>query len=121
MLEPVVPGGALARRLAAHELGIHASGTRELRALGDALLLIDPTDPEPFWNRIAAPDWPPDAAAFWVDFFARMAQTPSWKKYLEDNLFEDGFLRDAGLAKFMGEFPEQIRGILRDAGVKVVR
>ena len=67
------------------------------------------------------PGLPPDAAAFWVEFFARMAQTPSWKKYLEDNLFEDGFLRDAGLAKFMGEFPEQIRAILKDAGVKLAR
>ena len=72
-------------------------------------------------GAVGPPGLPPDAAGFWVDFFARMAQTPSWKKYLEDNLFEDGFLRDAGLAKFMVEFPEQIRGILRDAGVKVAR
>lgn len=82
MLEPVVPGGALARRLAAHELAIHASGTRELRPLGDAVLLIDPTDPEPFWNRIAAPDWPADAAAFErrldevVTLFATLGRLP---------------------------------------------
>jgi ribosomal protein S18 acetylase RimI-like enzyme len=82
VLESVVPGGALARRLAAHELSIHASGSRELRALGDALLLIDPTDPEPFWNRIAAPDWPADAAAFdrrldeVVTLFATLGRLP---------------------------------------------
>jgi len=70
---------------------------------------------------VGPPGMPPDAMAYWVDFFARMAQTPSWKKYLEDNLFEDGFQRGAELAKFMEQFPEQIRGILRDAGVKVVR
>ncbi len=70
---------------------------------------------------VGPPGMPPDALAYWVEFFASMAQTPSWKKYLEDNLFEDGFQRGAELAKFMGQFPEQIRGILRDAGVKVVR
>jgi len=67
------------------------------------------------------PEMPPDAVAFWEELFTRLAQTPSWKKYLEDNLFEDGFQKGAELAKFMGEFPEQIRGILREAGVKVVR
>jgi len=70
---------------------------------------------------VGPPEMPPDAVAFWEDFFARMAQTPSWKKYLEDNLFDDGFQKGAELAKFVDEFPEQVRGILREAGVKVVR
>lgn len=39
---------------------------------------------------VGPPEMPPDAVAFWEDFFTRMARTPSWKKYLEDNLFEDG-------------------------------
>jgi ribosomal protein S18 acetylase RimI-like enzyme len=64
VLEPVVPGGLLARRLATHELAIHVTTTRELRALGDAVMLLDPTDPEPFWNRIGAPDWPAEGRAF---------------------------------------------------------
>jgi putative tricarboxylic transport membrane protein len=70
---------------------------------------------------VGPPGVSPDVLAYWVEFFARMAQTPSWKKHLEDNLFEDGLMRGAELAKFMEQFPEQIRGILRDAGVKVVR
>ena len=64
MLEPVVPGEALARRLARHEVAVHAVGTRQARDLGDAVLLHDPSDHEPFWNRIAAPAWPADAPAF---------------------------------------------------------
>lgn len=64
MLEPVIPGWALARQLAVHEVAVQAAGGRELRDLGDAVLLYDPKDPEPFWNRIAAPDWPAGAAAF---------------------------------------------------------
>lgn len=70
---------------------------------------------------VGPPDMPPDAVAYWADFFALVARTASWKKYLGDNLFEDGFQKGPELAKFMGEFPEQIRSILRDAGVKVVR
>jgi putative tricarboxylic transport membrane protein len=69
----------------------------------------------------APPGMPPEAVAFWAGFFERVAQTPSWRKYLEDNLFEDGFLRGAELARFMEEFPRQIRGILTDAGVKPAR
>lgn len=64
MLGPVVPDGALVRRLAVHEVAVHGWGDREVRDLGDAVLLHDPTDREPFWNRIAAPDWPAEPQAF---------------------------------------------------------
>ena len=33
----------------------------------------------------------PEVVAYWEDAFARLAQTATWKKYLEDNQFEDGF------------------------------
>lgn len=52
------------RRLLRHEAEVHAIPGRELRDLGDALLLHDPTDPEPFWNRIEAIRWRVDPAAF---------------------------------------------------------
>lgn len=67
------------------------------------------------------PAMPAEAVAFWENFFTRVAQSPSWKKYLADNLFEDGFQKGPELARFMTQFPEQIRGILQDAGVKVAR
>jgi putative tricarboxylic transport membrane protein len=70
---------------------------------------------------VGPPGIPPDAVGYWADFFARMVKTPSWRKYLEDNLFEDGFQRGPELARFMEQFPEQIRGILHDAGVKPAR
>ena len=37
---------------------------REVRDLGDAVLLYDATDREPFWNRLAGITWPADPAAF---------------------------------------------------------
>jgi ribosomal protein S18 acetylase RimI-like enzyme len=64
VLPPVVIDGDLARRLAVHEAAVHARGGRELRDIGDAHLLHDPGDPEPFWNRVAAPSWPDDGRAF---------------------------------------------------------
>ena len=55
---------ATMRRLLVHEARVHAMPGRELRDLGDAILLHDPADPEPFWNRVEAIRWPDDADAF---------------------------------------------------------
>ena len=52
------------QRLLRHEAEVHASPGRELRDLGDGLLLHDPSDPEPFWNRLEGLRWPSDPAAF---------------------------------------------------------
>ena len=47
-----------------HEIHAHAIPAREARDLGDALLLHDPRDGDPFWNRLQAVRWPEDPAAF---------------------------------------------------------
>jgi ribosomal protein S18 acetylase RimI-like enzyme len=52
------------RWLAWHEARAHALTSRDVRDLGDAWLLYDPTDREPFWNRIAGIAWPSDADGF---------------------------------------------------------
>jgi ribosomal protein S18 acetylase RimI-like enzyme len=52
------------RRLLRHEAEVHATPGRTLRDLGDALLLVDPDEPEPFWNRIEAIRWPTETDAF---------------------------------------------------------
>ena len=64
MLPRLALDPALGRRLAVHEAAVHARLGRELRDLGDGFLLHDPGDPEPFWNRLVAPAWPVDPAAF---------------------------------------------------------
>lgn len=51
-------------RLLRHEAHVHSTPGRELRDLGDALLLHDPVDPEPFWNRLEGLRWPSEPAAF---------------------------------------------------------
>jgi ribosomal protein S18 acetylase RimI-like enzyme len=52
------------RWLAWHEARSHGLIGREVRDLGDAVLLHDPTDREPFWNRLAGIAWPTERAAF---------------------------------------------------------
>jgi ribosomal protein S18 acetylase RimI-like enzyme len=52
------------RFLERHETMAHAATTREVIELDDALLLIDPNDTEPFWNRAVSLRFPDDPAAF---------------------------------------------------------
>ena len=70
---------------------------------------------------VAPPGMPADAVAYYEDLFGRLVRTASWKKYLEDNQFQDGFQKSGDLAKFFDEFTNRMRDILKDAGVKVVR
>jgi putative tricarboxylic transport membrane protein len=70
---------------------------------------------------VAPPGTSREAVAYWEDVFARLTQTATWKKYLEENQFEEGFQRSAEFSRFLDEYAERIRGILREAGVKVVR
>lgn len=54
----------LARRLVVHEARAQQTPARELRDLGDGWLFHDPSDAEPFWNRLIAPVWPSDPIGF---------------------------------------------------------
>ena len=68
---------------------------------------------------LGPPAMPPAAARYWQDFFARLAATPSWKKYLEENHVEDVFLRGEAMTPFLDEQIGVMRGVLRQAGVAV--
>jgi putative tricarboxylic transport membrane protein len=70
---------------------------------------------------VAPPGIPAENVAYWEGVFRKLTQTASWRKYLEDNQFEDGYQNAADLAKFYDEFTGQMRGILQEAGIKIVR
>jgi putative tricarboxylic transport membrane protein len=72
-------------------------------------------------GMVAPPGIPSANIAYWEDFCRRLTRTASWKKYIADNQFEDGFQNSADLAKFYDEFTGRMRDILKDAGVKTVR
>jgi putative tricarboxylic transport membrane protein len=70
---------------------------------------------------VAPPGIPRENVAYWEGVFKKLTQTDSWKKFLADNQFEDGYQNAADLAKFYDEFTGQMRGILQEAGIKTVR
>ena len=55
---------ATSRWLAWHEAVCHSLVGREVRDLGDSVMLHDASDREPFWNRVAGIAWPHEPAAF---------------------------------------------------------
>jgi putative tricarboxylic transport membrane protein len=70
---------------------------------------------------VAPPGIPAENVAYWEDVFRKLTRSASWKKFLEDNQFEDGYQSAADLSKFYDEFTARMRTILREAGVKTVR
>jgi putative tricarboxylic transport membrane protein len=70
---------------------------------------------------VAPPGIPRENVAYWEGVFRKLTQTESWKKFLADNQFEDGYQDAAQLTKFYEDFSNQMRGILQEAGVKTVR
>jgi putative tricarboxylic transport membrane protein len=72
-------------------------------------------------GMVAPPGIPAANVAYWEDFCRRLTRTASWKKYIADNQFEDGYQNAADLSKFYEEFTSRMREILKDAGVKTVR
>jgi len=55
---------ATMRRLLLHEAEIHALPGREVRDLGDSILIADPKEADPFFNRLEGLRWPSDPDAF---------------------------------------------------------
>lgn len=70
---------------------------------------------------VAPPGIPKENLAYWEDVFHKLTRTASWKKYLADNQFEDGYQGGAELAASIVSLSDQMREILKDAGVKTVR
>jgi len=70
---------------------------------------------------VGPPEMPADAVRFWEGLFAKLVKTAAWKKYLEDNLFEDGYMTTAEVQKFAKEHPSKVREMLLLAGIKVYR
>jgi putative tricarboxylic transport membrane protein len=70
---------------------------------------------------VAPPGIPAENVAYWEDVFRRLTRTASWKKFLQDNQFEDGYQNAAELTKFYDEFTARMSSILQEAGVKTVR
>jgi len=70
---------------------------------------------------LAPPGIPAEAIAFYEDLFRRLSVSDSWKKYLVDNQFHSAWLGAADTGRFFDEYRNELRAVLQDGGVKVVR
>jgi putative tricarboxylic transport membrane protein len=70
---------------------------------------------------VAPPQQPAEASAYWEKLFARLKETPSWKKYIHDNQLEEGYATGPELKKHMVEIEKELRDVYTQAGIKVVR
>lgn len=67
------------------------------------------------------PDMPRDAATYWENLFARIAKSAAWRKYLEENLFEDGYMTAGDTVKANNAYLDSLRVMLKAAGLTVYR
>ena len=70
---------------------------------------------------VAPPAMPADAAAYWEGRFAKLRETPSWKKYVLDNQLEEAYLPGDKFRASIDDISKQLKEQFVAAGVKVVR
>ncbi|MBI3044032.1 MAG: tripartite tricarboxylate transporter substrate binding protein [Betaproteobacteria bacterium] len=70
---------------------------------------------------VGPPAMPANVRAYWEGVFTKMYKSSEWQGFLKDNLYEDGFLIGPGLNKFVADYTATMRGILKEAGLKLVR
>ncbi len=70
---------------------------------------------------VGPPNMPPEALAYYEGVFKKLKATAGWKKYVEENYFEDGIISAADSKKFLEEYEADIRVQLQATGAKVVR
>jgi putative tricarboxylic transport membrane protein len=70
---------------------------------------------------LAPPGIPAEAVEFYQGLFQRLSDSATWQKYLLDNQFQGAWLSAADTATFFVQYQAQLRGILQEGGVRVVR
>lgn len=53
--------------------------------------------------------------------FDAFVKTPTWKRYVEQNQFDDAYFKVPALGKFVDALKDQMREVLKEAGAKVIR
>ena len=70
---------------------------------------------------VAPPAAAREVVQYWEGVFDRFEKSTSWKQYVEQNQFEDAYLKGPALSKFFDDLTVQMRDVLKEAGAKVVR
>lgn len=70
---------------------------------------------------VGPPAMPANVKAYWEGVFTNMHKSSEWQGFLKANLYEDGFLIGPGLNTFVNDYTSTMRGIMKEAGIKLVR
>jgi putative tricarboxylic transport membrane protein len=70
---------------------------------------------------IGPPGMPADAVAYYEDLLSRMARSAAWQKFLLTNQLDNAYLNAKATTAFLGDYEGQLRKILTQSGVKLVR
>ncbi len=79
-----------------------------------------PNPPQPR-GVVGPPGMAPDVLAYYVDLIARAGKSAGWQKFLREGLLEEKLLAPKETAEFLAATETQMRGILSESGVKLVR
>ncbi len=79
-----------------------------------------PSPPQPR-GVVGPPGMAPEVLAYYVDLIARANKSPGWQKFLRDGILEEKLLGPKETAEFLAGTEKQMRSILSDSGVKLVR
>jgi putative tricarboxylic transport membrane protein len=111
--------------LAQHRAGtVRIIGVTSPRRLGGAFAEV-PTIREQgvdvvsanWYNIVAPPKVPAAQVAFWEGVFEKAVATPEWRKEIEDNAWDDSFLKGRELMKALQEQEKQLEEVLRAMGM----
>lgn len=70
---------------------------------------------------VGPPNMPANVKAYWEGVLAKMVKSQDWQDYLKKNMLEDSYLAGPALARFSEDFTNQMREILKEGGLKVLR
>ena len=70
---------------------------------------------------VGPPGMAPDVKAYYVGLFDKLHASKEWAGFVKENQYEDGYMTGADLDKFVDEYILTMRGILKEAGIKLVR
>lgn len=70
---------------------------------------------------IAPPKIPAAAVGYYESVFEKLSTSPAWQKILKENLLESAYLNSKDTIAFLGDYENQLRTVLKQAGVALVR
>jgi putative tricarboxylic transport membrane protein len=72
-------------------------------------------------GMVGPPAMPAEALAYYEGLFDKLRTTAGWKKFLADSQLNNVNEKSAQTRTFLTAYEDQLRGILKEAGAKVVR